>query len=128
MGIPKCPICGNQMVVTELYCPKDGITIRGNFQISPLAMLSPEDTELVLLFLRARGNLKKLERITGTGYFALRGKIEKIVKSMGLSLIDEEEEKDAEKTSDDPIRLLEEGKISVEEAIEIMKKGGKDNV
>ena len=122
MNIPKCPVCGNDMKITELYCPSDGITIRGSFDISPLATLSKEDTELVILFLRARGNLKKLERITGIGYFALRGKIEKIVKSMGFELIDEEEI--PEESAEDPITLLKEGKISVDEAIRLMKKKG----
>ena len=124
MDIPRCPVCGEVMEVTELYCPKDGITIRGTFQLTPLATLSKEDAELVILFLRARGNLKKLERITGIGYFALRGKIEKIVKSMGLTLLDDAEESPGggEENEDDPIKLLKEGKISVEEAIKRMKK------
>ncbi|NOZ92639.1 MAG: DUF2089 family protein [Dictyoglomi bacterium] len=122
MNIPKCPVCGGTMQVTELYCPRDGITIRGTFELSPLATLSKEDAELVILFLRARGNLKKLERITGIGYFALRGKIEKIVKSMGLTLLAEEEEETPEEEKDDPIKLLKEGKISVDEAIRRMKK------
>ncbi|UZN22498.1 DUF2089 family protein [bacterium 3DAC] len=122
MNIPKCPVCGGTMQVTELYCPRDGITIRGTFELSPLATLSKEDAELVILFLRARGNLKKLERITGIGYFALRGKIEKIVKSMGLTLLEEEEEETPEEEKDDPIKLLKEGKISVDEAIRRMKK------
>ncbi len=121
MNIPKCPVCGNTMQVTELYCPHDGITIRGTFELSPLATLPKEDAELVILFLRARGNLKKLERITGIGYFALRGKIEKIVKSMGMTLLEEEEEEMPEE-SEDPLKLLKEGKISVEEAIRRMKK------
>uniref|UniRef100_A0A7C4RXU5 DUF2089 domain-containing protein n=1 Tax=Fervidobacterium thailandense TaxID=1008305 RepID=A0A7C4RXU5_9BACT len=125
MMLPRCPICGKPMVVKELRCEEHDVTVRGTFEVPPYIFLDEEDTKFVLMFLRARGNLKEIERLTGIGYFALRGKLERLLEKMGLTPIDTDEES----SEADAFRLLKEKKITVEEAIALLKKrrGGEED-
>lgn len=116
--LPRCPACGKPMVVTELRCNHDGVTVRGNFEVPPFVFLDEEDMRFLLMFIRAKGNLKEVERLTGVGYFALRGRLEKLLEKMGLSPISTGENVDEE----DVFTMLRERRITVEEALNILKK------
>ncbi len=116
--LPRCPICGEEMEVTELYCKRDDVTVKGHFKPTPFDFLDEEDLEFVLLFFRARGNLKELERYTGQGYFALRGRLERIIEKMGLIPLNVDKESIDEK---DVFELVKKGKLSVEDALRLLK-------
>ncbi|ANQ53520.1 hypothetical protein XJ44_03190 [Thermosipho affectus] len=118
--LPKCPVCGNIMKVTQLKCQHDNVTVSGVFTVSPLAFLDEEDMKFIILFLRSRGNLKEMERITGIGYFTLRGKLEKLLNKMGLKPFESSETEGSE----DVFEKLKKGVISVEDALNILKKKG----
>jgi len=123
VGLPRCPVCGGVMTVTELVCDRDGTVVRGRFSTSPLASLSPEDEEFILMFLAAKGNLKRLERITGQGYFALRGRLEKIISQLGVSLPDDGEDEPQEEEEDiDPISAFEKGKLGIDDVLRLLKE------
>ncbi|WP_448376340.1 DUF2089 family protein [Fervidobacterium sp.] len=123
--LPRCPVCGKPMKVVQLRCDEDGVTVSGYFEAPSFAYLDEEDTKFIMMFLRTKGNLKELERLTGIGYFALRGRLDKVLEKMGLTPIEEDEEQFA---SDDIFKLLKEKKITVEEAISLLKrKRGEEN-
>ncbi len=124
--LPRCPVCGKEMIVTELRCDKDDVTVRGRFKPSPFDFLSEEELEFVILFFRAKGNLKELERYTKQGYFALRGRLEKIIEKMGLEPLpkDGEAEEEEELEEKDLFEMLKKGKISIDDALRILKKRG----
>ncbi|PLV59077.1 DUF2089 domain-containing protein [Thermotoga sp. KOL6] len=126
--LPKCPVCGKEMIVTGLHCDRDNVTVKGRFRASPFDFLDEDDLEFVILFFRARGNLKEIERYTGQGYFALRGRLERILEKMKLQPLGEVKE---EVSEEDLFKQVKEGKISVEEALELLKKrkkGGESDV
>ena len=124
--LPRCPVCGKEMIVTELRCDKDDVTVKGKFKPSPFDFLDEEDLEFVILFFRAKGNLKELERYTKQGYFALRGKLEKIIEKMELEPLpkDGEAEEEEELEEKDLFEMLKKGKISIDDALRILKKRG----
>lgn len=117
--LPRCPVCGKPMKVIQLRCDDDGVTVSGSFEAPSFAYLDEEDTRFIMMFLRTKGNLKEMERLTGIGYFALRGRLDKVLEKMGLTPIDEDEE---QVDSNDVYKLLKEKKITVEEAIALLKK------
>ncbi len=121
--LPRCPICKGEMIVTELRCEEDDITVRGRFKPSVFDFLDEDEFEFIILFLRARGNLKELERYTKQGYFALRGKLERILEKLKLEPLGKKEEVKKE----DVFKLVKEGKIDVDTALEILKKGGDED-
>ena len=122
--LPRCPVCGQPMKVVQLRCDDDGVTVSGAFEAPAFAYLDEEDTRFIMMFLRTKGNLKEMERLTGIGYFALRGRLDKVLEKMGLTPIEEEEE---QVNSEDVFKLLKEKKITVEEAISILKKKRGEN-
>ena len=119
--LPRCPVCGKEMIVTELRCDKDDVTVRGRFKPSPFDFLDEEDLEFAILFFRAKGNLKELERYTKQGYFALRGRLEKIIEKMGLEPLPKDGEEE-EVEEEDLFEMLKKGKISIDDALRILKK------
>ncbi len=122
--LPKCPICGKPMKVTELKCLSDNVKVSGCFDVSPLAFLDEEDMNFVMMFLRTKGNLKEMERLTGIGYFTLRGRLDRLLEKLGLKPIGEEE-----KSEGDVIEKFKRGFISLDDALAILrkKKGGERN-
>ncbi|MGQ9856248.1 MAG: DUF2089 domain-containing protein [Fervidobacterium sp.] len=117
--LPRCPVCGKPMKVIQLRCDDDGVTVSGYFDAPAFAYLDEEDTKFIMMFLRTKGNLKEMERLTGIGYFALRGRLDKVLEKMGLTPIEPDSE---ESESGDVFKLLKEKKITVEEAISLLKK------
>lgn len=118
--LPKCPVCGKPMKVVQLKCDNDAVAVSGYFEVPPFCFLDEEDTKFIVMFLRTKGNLKELERLTGIGYFALRGRLDKVLERMGLTPIEEIVEE--EYSQEDVFKLLKEKQITVEEAILLLKK------
>lgn len=121
MMLPKCPVCGKAMKVTQLKCDEDGVSVSGYFEVPAFCFLDEEDAKFIIMFLRTKGNLKEMERLTGIGYFALRGRLDKVLEKMGLTPIEEMIE-ETQGTDEDVFKLLREKKITVEEAIALLKR------
>jgi hypothetical protein len=116
-NLPKCPICGKEMIIRKLECPDCKITIEGEFWVSRLASLSKEEMEFLELFLKTRGNVREMERILKISYPTVRSKLDNILKNLGL--ISEEEPKDKIRWI---IDKLEKGEITVQEALKALEE------
>ncbi len=121
--LPRCPICGKEMIITRLKCNFCEITVEGEFLANKLASLNPEEQEFLELFLRTRGNVKEMERILKISYPTVRAKLDNILRSIGLIPVDEEEEKTKTR---EVIDKLERGEISVQEALKLLEEEKKE--
>jgi hypothetical protein len=83
--ISTCPVCQGELHVTRLHCQTCGTTIEGQFQVGRFGRLSREQLALLESFLRARGNLRELERELGLSYPTIRGRIEALLRALGLA-------------------------------------------
>lgn len=83
--IATCPVCEGDLQVTRLNCSTCGTGIEGNFNVGRFARLSREQTALLESFLRARGNLRELERELSISYPTVRNRVEALVRALGLS-------------------------------------------
>lgn len=83
--ISTCPVCQGELHVTRLHCQTCGTTIEGQFQVGRFGRLSREQLALLESFLRARGNLRELERELGLSYPTIRGRIETLLRAIGLA-------------------------------------------
>lgn len=120
--LPRCPICGREMIITRLKCPRCNITIEGEFWVGKLASLSQEEQEFLELFLRTRGNVKEMERILRLSYPTVRSRLDNILRSIGLPPIEEEIKTKAQEVID----KLERGEITVQEALKILDEEKKE--
>jgi len=104
--ISTCPVCEGELAITRLHCRSCGTALEGEFGVGRFGRLSREQLSLLESFLRSRGNLKDLERELGISYPTVRGRIEALLRALGLAdgeePVDEPTEADAPNpTSDD---------------------------
>jgi len=83
--ISTCPVCSSELAVTRLQCRGCGTAIEGDFSVGRFGRLSREQLALLESFLRARGNLKELERELKVSYPTVRARVDALVRSLGLS-------------------------------------------
>lgn len=118
-----CPSCGAAIEVTQLSCTSCETVIQGHFAPCSFCRLSPESLRFVELFIRLRGNIKEMERELGVSYPTVRGRLNAVLKELGFET--DEESRDAEETSQarqEVLTRLEQGTVSVAEAVELLKK------
>jgi hypothetical protein len=83
--ISTCPVCESQLTVTRLHCNTCGTTIEGGFSVGRFARLSRDQYVLLESFLRARGNLRELERELGVSYPTVRNRVEALLRTLDLA-------------------------------------------
>lgn len=113
--ITKCPVCQGSLEIRELGCTLCDVTIRGKFPFSGLFQLTPEQMEFVKVFLRSRGNIKEVEKELGISYPTVRGRLNDILKSLGMK---------PDKSSlkrEEVLESLSKGEITAEVAVEKLK-------
>jgi hypothetical protein len=112
----ECPMCHAELIVRSLACPACGIKIEGDFAPPKILSLTNEQLEFIMVFLRARGNIREVERELGVSYPTVRGRLDEIVSRLGI-----ETEGRKELNSSDVLIALESGELSVEEALRRLK-------
>jgi len=82
--ISTCPVCEHELAVTRLHCSECGTTLEGTFSVGRFGRLNRDQLSLLESFLRSRGNLREMERELGLSYPTIRGRVETLVKALGL--------------------------------------------
>ena len=80
-----CPVCGGRLHTTRLSCESCGTELSGQFPTCAFCSLEPNDRELLEVFLRARGNLKEVERHLGVSYPTARARLDSVLARLGLA-------------------------------------------
>ena len=83
--IATCPVCSDELTITRLHCRSCGTALEGEFGVGRFGRLDREQMSLLESFLRARGNLKEMERELGISYPTVRGRVDALVRALGLS-------------------------------------------
>ena len=80
MDISKalCPECRVPLKVGRMTCPSCKLAIEGDFEISSLGKLSPEDQLFVIAFVRHHGSIKKMESLFGISYPTVKNRLNAI--------------------------------------------------
>lgn len=82
--ISTCPVCSGELAVTRLRCTSCGTTLEGEFSVGRFARLGRDQMALLESFLRARGNLRDIERELGISYPTVRARVEALVRALGF--------------------------------------------
>jgi hypothetical protein len=83
--IATCPVCSDELTITRLHCRSCGSALEGEFGVGRFGRLDREQMNLLESFLRSRGNLKEMERELGISYPTVRGRVDALVRALGLS-------------------------------------------
>jgi len=110
----RCPKCGSVMVIVKLICPQCDTEVQGEFTPCPVCRLGEENQDFFWNYLACRGNVKKLERLTGLSYPTVRNRVAGLFKQLlaqepGLS-------------PKEILLMLRQGKLTVEEAEKLLKQ------
>lgn len=118
----KCPSCSSSLMVTQLGCSACGTTVVGHYELNPFLRLSPESLHFLETFVRARGNVKEMERESGHSYWAIRRQLDEVIAELGFDV-----EPDADPLSSRRQEILERlrnGEINVQEATRLLTQLG----
>src|SRR6266571_5706694 len=83
--ISTCPVCEGELTITRLQCRSCGTALEGEFGVGRFGRLEREQLTFLESFLRSRGNLKEMERELGISYPTVRGRLETLLRSLGLA-------------------------------------------
>jgi hypothetical protein len=103
------------MVMSELKCPKCDLRVKKDFESCDFCQLPEMDYEFLLVFLRTQGRITEMEKLLGISYPTIKSKIDSLLRNLNLSPIAAGEEQE-------PLEALSQGKISVDEAVAILKQ------
>ena len=99
--ISTCPVCEGELLISRLHCRSCGTALEGEFGVGRFGRLSKEQLALLESFLRARGNLKEMERELGISYPTVRGRVDALVRALGLADGDEAVELEIEEDDEE---------------------------
>ncbi|KAA3665040.1 MAG: DUF2089 domain-containing protein [Chloroflexi bacterium] len=120
--IGQCPICNNTLHVTRLHCRHCDTSIEGQFALGRLYQLSPEQLSFVETFIRCEGKINRVEQEIGLSYPAVRSRLTEVIEALGFE-VGEPEPEISEETRRAVLSELSDGKLSAEEALEILRGG-----
>ena len=83
--ISTCPVCQGELTVTRLHCRSCGTALEGEFGVGRFGRLERDQLTFLESFLRSRGNLKEMERELGISYPTVRGRLETLLRALGLA-------------------------------------------
>jgi hypothetical protein len=101
--ISTCPVCSSELAVTRLHCRSCGTTLEGDFSVGRFGRLNRDQVAILESFLRARGNLRDMERELSISYPTVRSRVEALVRALGFGPRDGEDAVDGPELADQAI-------------------------
>jgi len=94
-----------------MTCPSCHLAIEGDFELSVLGKLSPEDQVFVTAFVRHHGSIKKMESLFGISYPTVKNRLNAIAAKLDKSF-------EAPSPNLYVLEQLSRGELTVAEALE----------
>lgn len=119
----KCPICGEEVLVTRIYCRGCDTTIEGRFQVvAPFSQLNHEQLAFIEAFVRNEGRINRLENELGLSYPTIRNRLHEVIRAMGYEPGGDETAVISEEKRQRVLEDLDQGRISAQEAMRILQE------
>lgn len=115
--IGKCPVCGEDLVVTQLHCPSCDTSISGQLALGRFYQLNPEQLHFVETFIKCEGKITRVQDELGISYPTVRSRLGDVLRALGYEAEDTLTPEDRKTILAD----LAQGKITSEEAIRLLK-------
>jgi hypothetical protein len=122
--IGKCPICQDDLTITQLHCRSCDTTIQGHFTLGKLYQLAPEQLDFVEIFIRCEGKINRVEQELSMSYPAVRARLTEVINAMGYEVGETETNPVSKEPRREILAELSSGKLSVEEAMQLLRGDG----
>lgn len=124
-----CPVCSERMIVTRLECPGCRSALEGAFTLggatgperTRFERLSREQLAFIEAFIRCRGIIKNVEDMLGISYPTVKARLNAVIEAMGFHIEEDQPRAEARRSRREVLGDLAQGKISTEEAQELLK-------
>jgi hypothetical protein len=120
--IGRCPVCETALRVTELSCPACRTKIVSDLKTCEFCSLRPDLVIFLHAFLKARGNIKEVERELGISYPTVRKRLDDLLRSLGM-----EGGTGPGRDRLEVFERLRKGEISVDDAVDSLGGGRKED-
>ncbi len=104
------------LTIERVAVDGEAVAIEGRFDLPPLARLRSDDQVFVALFVKCHGSIKQMEKHLGVSYPTVKSRLNQIGDQ--LDFVDVE----TSVFTSDALDRLERGDISVDEALESLRK------
>jgi hypothetical protein len=116
----RCPVCGEEMTVTRVYCRQCDTAVEGRFSLGRFHRLTPEQLQFAETFISCEGKITRVEEEMGLSYPTVRGRLHDLIRALGYEVGPEPVSVSSEERRD-ILEELAQGKISAEEALELLQ-------
>ena len=117
----QCPICGGEVVVTQINCRDCNTTINGQFSSSTFSQLTPKQMDFVETFVRLEGKITHMEKELGYSYPTIRKLLHDVIRALGYEPGGDETSELSEDERQKILSDLDEGAISYEDAMKLLQ-------
>ena len=118
----QCPICGGEVVVTQISCRDCDTSIDGRFSSRTFSQLTPEQMDFVETFVRLEGKITHMEKELGYSYPTIRKLLHDVIRALGYEPGGEEDVSElSEEERQSILEDLDTGKINYEDAMKQLK-------
>ncbi|HEX8992940.1 MAG TPA: DUF2089 domain-containing protein [Anaerolineales bacterium] len=117
-SLNKCPVCGEDLIVSRYHCEACDTVIEGRFENSAFPGLTAEQIEFVRTFVRCEGRINRIEQEQRWGsYPTIRNRLREVVRAMGYEPGKEELIEPPDDKRRSVLDDLNTGKISAQDAM-----------
>lgn len=117
--VGKCPVCGEPMIVSRLYCRACDSSLEGHFTLGRFYQLTPEQIAFVETFIRCEGKLTRVQQELGMSYPTARSRLTDVIQALGYEV--EESTKLSTEERNTILEQLAKGEISSQEAVALLQ-------
>jgi hypothetical protein len=119
--LEHCPSCGGELEVTRMSCTECDTVIQGHYSLCRFCVLDPNQTRLLEVFVKTRGNVKEMERELEISYWTIRKQIDALIVALGLEA-SQAPVVDIEARQNEILGALERGEIDGTQAIDFIQE------
>lgn len=117
-SLNKCPVCGEDLIVSRYHCEACDTAIEGRFENSAFPGLTAEQIEFVKTFVRCEGRINRIEQEQRWGsYPTIRNRLREVIRAMGYEPGKEESVEVPDDMRRSVLEDLDTGKISAQDAM-----------
>lgn len=120
-SLNKCPVCGENLIVSRYHCESCDTQIEGRFENSAFPGLTVEQIEFVKTFVRCEGKINRMEDELSLSYPTIRNLLHEVIRAMGYEPGKDAPVEVTEEKRRSVLEDLDSGKITAEDATRLLR-------